>query len=197
MLVMFLASIVAACGAAAPAVTRHAPPDASTPVAASAATSGGDGSASTHPAAVAPWMAVSLADVRTGETFTIADLAGKVVVVEPMAIWCVNCLRQQREVAVALGALTGEDVAYISLDVDPSEQAADLAAYADEHGFAWTFVVADREVSRQLALALGDQVLSPPSTPKVLVTPAGQVVGPDFGISDSTAVEAVIRSHLS
>jgi hypothetical protein len=85
---------------------------------------------------------------------------------------------------------------YVSLDVDPGEHAPDLAAYADERGFEWRFVVADRAVSRALAEAFGDQVLSPPSTPKILVAPDGRVIGPHFGIQDASAIEAELRDLL-
>ncbi|HEX2907728.1 MAG TPA: hypothetical protein VHO69_12745 [Phototrophicaceae bacterium] len=34
------------------------------------------------------WQTLPLVNARTGETFTFADLAGKVIFVEPMATWC-------------------------------------------------------------------------------------------------------------
>ena len=40
------------------------------------------------------WFEVEFTDVQTGETFTMNDYAGKVVLVETMAIWCPNCLFQ-------------------------------------------------------------------------------------------------------
>lgn len=204
-----VALVLAACGAAAPATPTVTPtatpatPIASPPTAtassvASPATAGSPPTAVASPvAALEPWRTATLTDVRSGESFTLADLAGKVVVVEPMAIWCANCLNQQREVATALASLQADDVVYISLDIDPSEKPADLAAYADKHGFDWRFVVAGRELSRQLAQALGDQVLSPPSTPKVIITPDGRVIGPAFGVADAAAVEAEIQAYRS
>ena len=135
--------------------------------------------------------------MRSGETFAIADLAGKRVVIEPMAIWCSNCARQQTEAKKALAAIDTADIVYISLNIDPSEKGSDLAAYADERGFDWRFVVADRDLSRALAQAFGDQVLSPPSTPKIIVRPDGAVVGPSFGIQDAPAIEGELRDHLS
>ena len=154
--------------------------------------------AATSPAAALdPWRTAQLTDVRSGETFTIADLAGSVVVIEPMAIWCSNCAQQQKQASKALTALASEDIVYISLDVDPGERETDLAAYADEKGFDWRFVVAGRDLSRALAQAFGDQVLSPPSTPKIIVGADGQVSGPDFGIQDAAAIEAELRDQLS
>jgi thiol-disulfide isomerase/thioredoxin len=149
------------------------------------------------PRPLAAWETRELTDVRSGERFAIADLAGKVVVIEPMAIWCTNCARQQREASRALAALSSDDVVYVSLDVDPSERAPDLARYADERGFDWRFVVSDRALSRALAEAFGDQVLSPPSTPKIFVTADGRVIGPRFGIQDASAIEAELRDLLS
>ncbi len=185
-----VALLLAACtagGPTPPAVTRAA----DTP-----ATSAGDPGASA-PAAAEPWRTAELRDVRTGERFRIADLAGQLVVIEPMAIWCVNCATQQRQAVKALAALDRDDIVYISLDIDGLEAEPDLAAYADEGGFGWRFVVASREVARSLAQTFGDQVLSPPSTPRIIVTPAGEVVGPDFGIQDAAAIEVELRSHLS
>jgi thiol-disulfide isomerase/thioredoxin len=179
---------------AAPTAVAASPASPSVPAASPPAATGATQS---QEAARPAWQTIALRDVRSGETFTLADLAGRLVVIEPMAIWCTNCERQQREAAKALTALEGEDVVYISLDVDPGEAEADLARYADERDFDWRFAVAGRELSRALAQAFGDQVLSPPSTPKIVLIPGGEVLGPSFGISDASAVEAELREHLS
>lgn len=189
-----LAGCVSVSPAAGPTATPAAPSGATTgvgspPVAAAA---------SATPAAVAfaPWQTATLTDVRTGETFTLADFAGQVVAVEPMAAWCVNCLRQQQQAVKALAAVASEDVIYISLGIDPTELPEDLAAYAKERGFDWRFVLADRELLRQLAEAFGDQVLSPPSTPRILIGRDGTVTGPSFGMTDAAALEAELRAAL-
>ncbi|MFQ5419741.1 MAG: peroxiredoxin family protein, partial [Anaerolineae bacterium] len=44
------------------------------------------------------WQTVPLTDVRTGETFTLADYAGKVIIVETMAVWCPFCDQQQMQI---------------------------------------------------------------------------------------------------
>lgn len=90
-----------------------------------------------------------------------------------MAIWCTNCRAQQNEARTALASLGRPDIVYISLDVDPNETEPDLAVYADTREYPWHFVVAPREVSRSLAEVFGDQVLSPPSTPKIVIAPDG------------------------
>jgi len=118
------------------------------------------------------------------------------VAIEPMAIWCSNCQIQQTEAVAATAATASEDLVYIGLDVDPNEQAADLAAYSEQQGFDWPFAVVSTEVARSLAAEFGDQVLSPPSTPLILVGPDGTVIERHFGIRGADELEALFRQHL-
>jgi thiol-disulfide isomerase/thioredoxin len=138
----------------------------------------------------------SLRDVVTGEEFRIADLQGKVVVIEAMAIWCTTCRVQQGEAQAALAEVASADVVYISLDVDPNERAEDLAEYARREGFDWRFVVASAEVSRSLAVTFGDQILSPPATPIVILGPDGQLIEKHTGIKGAGDLAALIEEHL-
>lgn len=197
---LVLAVISAACSASGGEPTDGLPPTPAANTAVSPTVDGTPPEASSSPATardLEAWQTVALRDVRSGETFTIGDLAGSLVVVEPMAVWCGNCLRQQEEVAKALRALDSDEVVYISLGIDPSEAERDLAAYAEDNGFDWRFVVSPRALSRALAESFGDRVLAPPSTPRITVTPDGQVIGPAFGIADAGTVEAELREHLS
>ncbi len=142
------------------------------------------------------WRTSALVDVRTGEPFSIDGLQGRLVAIEPMAIWCTTCRIQQQEAATALAAIASDDLVYVGLDVDPNEPADALAEYADVQGFDWPFAVASPQVSRSLAATFGDQVLSPPSTPLILVGPDGELIDVHFGIRDSNALEAFLRQHL-
>jgi thiol-disulfide isomerase/thioredoxin len=142
-----------------------------------------------------PWRTAALRDVRTGESLVINDLAGRLVVIEPMAIWCTTCRAQQDEAREALASLDGEDIVYVSLDVDPNETEPDLARYADERGYPWHFMVASREVARSLAETFGDQVLSPPSTPKIVINPDGSAEV-SFGIKRAAELEADFAARL-
>ena len=158
------------------------------------ASSGPVGSVSTGTGQV--WRTTLLRDVRTGKEFTIDELRGKLVAIEPMAIWCANCRIQQREAAAALAAMPPGAVVYVGVDVDPNEQPEALAAYSGREGFDWAFVVASREVARSLAAAFGDQVLSPPSTPLIMVGPDGSVLDVHFGIRNAEELKAVFAQDL-
>ena len=142
------------------------------------------------------WRMAALRDVRTGQEFTIEQLHGKLVALEPMAIWCSSCRIQQREVVVALAATPSDNLVFVGVDVDPNERPAALADYSVADGFDWTFIVASREVARSLAAAFGDQILSPPSTPLILVGPGGEVLDVHFGIRSAGELTALFAQHL-
>jgi thiol-disulfide isomerase/thioredoxin len=144
-----------------------------------------------------PWATAELTEVTSGTRFTIADhvAAGKVVFVETMAIWCSNCLAQQRDAVAALDRLDRSKVVWVGLDVDPSERAADLAAYSSQHGFDFAYAIAGQDVARALAADFGDQVLSPPSTPIVVIAPDGRVTLTRFGHKSVDDILALAAEH--
>ena len=141
------------------------------------------------------WAQAELTDVATGQPFRIADLAGKTVIVETMAIWCTNCRAQQGEVYSALEGLDPDRVAYVLLDVDPNETGPALADYRTRNGFTGTYAVAGRDVARALAADFGDQVLNPPSTPMILIGTDGQVTLTAFGHKSADTVVQLARDH--
>lgn len=205
-----VAVLVAACGgtvATSPAVPTEpsgVPPSAPSGVASPSAPSSrspvSPGPATPEPSVSGPsidaaWAQTDLTDVATGETFRIADLAGRVVIVEPIAIWCVNCRAQQGEVYAALDDLDPERVAYILLDVDPNETGPDLAEYRSRNGFTGTYAIAGSEVARALAAEFGDQVLNPPNTPMILIGTDGRITLTDFGHKPAARVAELAREH--
>ncbi|MGQ0609363.1 MAG: peroxiredoxin family protein [Chloroflexota bacterium] len=116
---------------------------------------------------------MELVDVRDGTTFTLGELAADgPLIVETMAIWCSNCRQQQGEVR------TAHDLAEfhsVSIDVDPTEIADDLTAYAERESFDWPFALADADLASMLRDRFGTAVLNPPSMPKLLVRPDGSI----------------------
>jgi thiol-disulfide isomerase/thioredoxin len=138
------------------------------------------GAAEAEPSAVdaGPLLAHELVDVSTGERFTLGELsADRPVLVETMAIWCVTCLRQQRAVVRAHDL---SDFHSVGINVDPNENADDLADYADLEGFDWRFVMADAELVRLLTDLYGFGVTNPPSTPTFIVS-HGSIRALEFG----------------
>ena len=141
----------------------------------------------------APWAQVELTDVRTGERFRIADLAGRVIVIEPMAVWCTNCKAQQREGATLLAELP--DVAWIALDIDPRESPDLLAGAAAERGHPFRWAIAPAELSRALEADFGTIVLNPVPTPLILIGTDGRITLTDFGLKDAGTLVDLARQH--
>lgn len=143
------------------------------------------------------WFSSPLLDVNSGETFTIDDYHGQVVLVETMAVWCSNCLRQQREVKALHEALGDrEDFTSIALDIDPNEDGDLLRGFAAKNGFDWIYVVAPADVARQFGELYGQQFLNPPSTPILLIDRDGKVHLLPFGIKSAAELQDSIVSLL-
>ncbi len=122
------------------------------------------------PAPAVAWLGVELTDVRTGETFTLAEFAEKPVLLETFAVWCSICTNQQRQIG-ALHDEVGDSVVSVSLNTDPNESQAQISRHLDRHGFDWVYAVSPVELSRSLRDEFGVSVLHPPSAPVILICP--------------------------
>ncbi len=144
------------------------------------------------------WFGTTFTDVSTGETFTINDFKGKVVLVENLAMWCSNCKKQQEQVKL-LHELLGmnEDLVSIGLDIDTNENASDLKTYVENNGFDWIYAIASEEVTREIANLYGAQFLNPPSTPILIIDRKGQAHPMPFGIKSAEELKNFIEPFLS
>ena len=140
----------------------------------------------------AAFLDIELTDAASGETFTLASLAGDVVAIEPMAIWCSNCKAQQNNVKDAYADIADAGVTYISLGIDPGENADSLAKYAERNGFEWTFVKSPTELSREFSDLFGAQILSAPSTPLIVLDANGEVFTQEWGFHDPDSLLEIL-----
>jgi thiol-disulfide isomerase/thioredoxin len=184
-----LAVLLAGCGGSADATPRAsgaALAPTATPAGSADPGASAPPSVAANPSAVAEsaaptdsLLALTLTDVRSGETFTLAELASEgPVLLEPMAVWCSNCRAQQHEVK---RAHESAEFVSVSLDIDLTESPADLAAYADREGFGWRFAMADAALYRLLQERFGFGATNPPLTPLIVIDPDGTVRPLEFG----------------
>ena len=83
---------------------------------------------------------------------------GKVVLVETMAMWCSNCMKQQNQVLELHKQLRErDDFVSIGLDIGIHENLSDLGSYVTENGFTWKYSVASKEVAREISNLYGNQ----------------------------------------
>jgi hypothetical protein len=197
-LAVALLALLAACatespGGEAPASAdpSQAPPaTASTDATTAASTEPSESqAAASEPVAADALLDTQLTDVRSGESFTLAELAAEgPILLEPMAVWCTNCRAQQHEVKAAHESASFLSV---SLDVDLSETPEDLAAYAEREGFDWRFAMADEDLYRLLQERFGVAATNPPSTPLIVIEPDGTVRPLEFGRGTRSAEQVI------
>jgi cytochrome oxidase Cu insertion factor (SCO1/SenC/PrrC family) len=144
------------------------------------------------------WFSIPLTDVRTGESFTVNDFDGKVVLLETMAMWCPNCIMQGGEVR-KLHELLGnpDDLISVSLDVDLHEDEASLKEYTQEFGFDWHFVVAPLELQRDIGNLYTAQYLNPPLSPMMIIDRDGNVHHLDYGLKEAETLKEKIEPYLA
>jgi peroxiredoxin len=144
------------------------------------------------------WFDIELTDVQTDETFSMNDYAGKVVLVETMAMWCPNCLFQANEVRKMHKLLDKpDDVISISLDVDLHEDRASLKDYVTEYGFEWRFAIAPLEVARALGNLYNAEYLNPPLSPMLIIDRNGEVHQLEYGQKSAESLQKSVEPFLS
>jgi len=144
------------------------------------------------------WFDMELVDAQTGETFTMNDYAGKVVLLETMAMWCPNCIVQANEVRNLHEALGNpEDLISVSLDVDINEDTKSLGEYASGYGFDWRFAVAPLLYARALGTLYTPQYLNPPLAPMLIIDREGNVHHLEYGIKDAETLQKVVEPYLA
>ena len=144
------------------------------------------------------WFDMELTDVQTGETFTMNDYTGKVVLLETMAIWCPNCVVQANEVR-NLHELLGNpaDLISVTLDVDFNEDEASLKEYASGYGFDWHFAVAPLLVARALGNLYTAQYLNPPLSPMLIIDRDGNVHHLEYGLKKAETLQKIVEPYLA
>lgn len=134
-----------------------------------------DSAPAAQSASAVAWLDLPITNARTGESFTLADFAGKTVFVEPMATWCTNCKRQLGDVAQVYGQLSADEYVFVSFSVGENVDNVTLANYADENGWNWIFAVASTELIAGMVSSFGRSVITPPSTPHFVILRDGSL----------------------
>ena len=62
------------------------------------------------------------------------------------------------------------DVVVIGVDADPNEEAQQVIDHVEENGFEGRYVVAPQELTDALVDEFGPSILSPPTSPVVLIS---------------------------
>ncbi|MBE0479366.1 MAG: redoxin domain-containing protein [Dehalococcoidia bacterium] len=117
-----------------------------------------------------PWRDVELTDVRTEETFKISKFAGKPVVIEMMTTTCHICEDQMKQIAKAYEQ-AGEDVVFISLNLDSSVSDEALREHMESMGFDWFAATLSRDQVRSLEAEFGPHIVNLAASPVIILDP--------------------------
>ena len=113
----------------------------------------------------------------------LADLSGKVVVVNFFASWCLPCIQENPALVRVYERYRASDV--VMLGVDFQESRENGLAYVQRMGTAWTTVADD---DGRVALSYG--VFGPPET--FFIGPDGVIAGRHIGpIDEATLVNGI------
>jgi thiol-disulfide isomerase/thioredoxin len=137
-----------------------------------------DATAAQETEASPAWMSAELTDACSGETFTLADFAGKTMYVESMATWCPPCrdqLARVKEAAAQIPADEREETVFVALSSEVDLPRETLAEYAASNDFPFIFAVMPVEMVQAMAEDLGQEIAVPPATPHLIVAPDGTV----------------------
>jgi thiol-disulfide isomerase/thioredoxin len=139
-----------------------------------------------------------MADVTTGQSFSMNDFSGKVVLVETMAMWCPTCLIQAAYVR-NLHNLLGNpaDLISVSLDEDLNEDAPLLKEYVHEYGFEWRFAIAPLVVNRALGNLYSAEYHNPPLSTMLLIDRAGNAHQLELGLKSAERLRAIVEPYLN
>lgn len=144
------------------------------------------------------WFGAALTNASTGESFTIQDFKGKVVLVETLAMWCPTCLRQQKEVKALHDQLgKRDDFVSVGIGIDLNEKLPDLKDYTTKNGFDWTYTVATADVAREIGNLYGQQFLNPPSAPMFIIDRHGAVHPLPFGVKSAADLQQALEPFLN
>jgi hypothetical protein len=143
------------------------------------------------------WYGTTLTDVNTGTAFKVADLKGKVVLVEIVAVSCPTCLQQASEIQ-ALHKLLGmrDDFVGLGLDIDAMEAAGALKAYTAKNGLDGSFALAPAAVAGEIGQLYGSQFLNPASAPLLIIDRQGQAHPLSPGLKSAQALQEALTPYL-
>lgn len=140
------------------------------------------------------WANLPLVNAETGQTFTLADFAGKTVFVEPFATWCTNCRRQLPNVDAARQQVDPDQVVFVALSVAENVDNATLTQYATDNGWDFIYAAASMEITQGLVDSFGRSAITPPSTPHFIIRPDGSLTALGTGSHDAAALVAELTA---
>ncbi len=139
----------------------------------------------------APWQTTLLTDVQTGTPFSIAEMNGTPLLIQPFTITCPICMQQQAAIS-SLYARGGIPFVMVGLDIDPNGNENSLRDYTRNHDYYGFYARSPPALTTALIDQFGMGVLSPAQAPLILVCPDGKAKMLDPGLKSSEDLQKVL-----
>ena len=141
------------------------------------------------------WQKITLYDLRTSTSFSLADFTGKVVVLELMTIDCSGCDRQAGEIREVLEG-QGETVVAISLAIAPDEDHEKIIEHSDDIDRTWPISYIGPDFAIALMQEFGESILDESGSPVMIISPTGRVTVMPAGVAQANTLEAAVTKVL-
>jgi thiol-disulfide isomerase/thioredoxin len=141
--------------------------------------------------AAEPIFAATLADLD-GRPVALAELKGKVVVLNFWATWCTPCRTEIPHLVEGYDRYAPRGVAFLGAAVEDSAET--VSAFAKTYGINYPLAMAGREKGIALLQALGNKIAGLPFT--VVLDRQGGVVAVKRGVMTSARLQQILDPLL-
>jgi cytochrome c biogenesis protein CcmG/thiol:disulfide interchange protein DsbE len=135
-----------------------------------------------------------------GGSFRLADLRGKVVLVDFWATYCPPCVKQMPQLAALGTRYRDRGLEVVGLTVNQREDNAEVTAFIQRTGITYPIGYADRRVSGAFLNGTEDETGSPPIPQLFILGRDGQLVEHLIGNDPEhtlARVEKIINQQLA
>ena len=121
-----------------------------------------------------------------GNSFSLHDFKGKIVILDYMATWCTPCEKQMEEL-VSLSKEIGNDTVIISIDIDLSENIQQIKSFMEKYNATWIFA---RDTAEEKVAAKYNVV----AIPKIVVIGKdGKILYSHSGVTEKEKLLSIIK----
>lgn len=122
-------------------------------------------------------------DLVSGETVSLAGLAGHVVVIDIWATWCAPCVRELPELMEYQAEHAEESFTYVGLSIDTIQDTEMVKAFAEKKELNYPILMSNSEMLRVLGRAIGHGIQAVPT--KIVVDRTGHIA---FSVAGSPSI---------